>query len=612
MSEQRRGSTGWIYAVLGVLALSAALYLVFSGGGDETVRSGVISTPHTQAQAVATPVPTPQEPAAPTATPTESATAEPARRDEESKPELKPQALRLTATLLPSGGADRKSLRAQVGITEVSAEDLAEYNSWVEAGREGAGPESALDLANVVRWINAPVEIEEDGSAILGPVEVPEAPAYRILAWESDLRYYMGTVALPDAKPEDALIDAGELKAHLPTGLRVQLINNPNPMPHYLANFSRVTGANAEEASRIAPLMEAASKDLYDALQNNLMYLMTADEDAELIPLFPDDALRIRLSTLEGLEAQPIEIELDAESVRTVQLDLSKLFSEEDMNVYDLHGRLVLEAGDQPLPDVPVRWIDAPIASVQTTDANGDFLFQDLPMDRVARFQATISQPEGKRPLTQTEFRFDYNPSLRRDDLEDRDASAEYTVPVYRWLVLDIPDDLKGTLESQSADRYPIYLLERYIEPIETWRAVGADEFLAEPNSMAVSIITPGTYRISTAVSPVEVFPSDAADISKDDLEKHVELSLNAAQPPRMIRVELNPPAAGRPAFVSGSFGSLPPITKQTDADGAFYLDSVNVPEISVEITPPNGKAIERQVSIEEIPDDGIVTIDWE
>ena len=611
MNEKGRNASNWIYAVLGMLALSAAIYFAFSG--DSSPSREAAAAVQEERRPAPTPTPKRAEPAAPT--PTAPANAEPRTSPVSSESTASPEkhSLRLTARLLPSGGANPESLRARVGLARISAEDLAEYNAWVEGGREGAGPEDVTDLANVAQWIEAPVRRLEDGGAVLGPIEIAEAPVYRILAWESDMRYYMGKVELPDPAPADGLIDGGELSVHLPTGLVVKLINNPMDLPHYLANLDRVTDdKTAEEASRISPLMQAAAKDLYDAIQGDLMYLMTAGEDVEMIPLYPDPAIRIRLSTLEGLEASAVEVKLEPEKVRTVELDLRELFSGEAMDVYDLHGRLVLGKGGEPIEGVPIERLDAPISSIQTTNRDGEFTFMGLPLNRVTRFRSSIRQPGEGRPITLSMFPFDYDPSLNREDVADGEVTVEIAVPTYRWLVLNLPGDLRQIIEGESQERYPIYMLERYIEQIDTWRAVGAQEFLPEPDAMAVSIVSPGTYRIVAATSPVEVFPSDAADVSESDSEVHVELSLNGAQATRTLRVELSPPSPGRPVFVSGSYGSLPPMMLQTDAGGGVYLDAVNVPSISLEITPPNGQTIEREIALEDVPEDGLIRIDWE
>ena len=58
---------------------------------------------------------------------------------------------------------------------------------WEESqreGRTGAGLDRLEDMANVHTWLPAPVMPEAVGGGRLGPVPVPPATRYRLLAWQ--------------------------------------------------------------------------------------------------------------------------------------------------------------------------------------------------------------------------------------------------------------------------------------------------------------------------------------------------------------------------------------------------------------------------------------------
>jgi hypothetical protein len=84
---------------------------------------------------------------------------------------------------------------ARVGAAFISEEDRL---AWEDARRErhgDAGPERLEALANVAEW--RPVAVTPSASGgTLGPVPVPRAPRYRVLAWEPDGTFWWGDLVV--------------------------------------------------------------------------------------------------------------------------------------------------------------------------------------------------------------------------------------------------------------------------------------------------------------------------------------------------------------------------------------------------------------------------------
>ena len=75
--------------------------------------------------------------------------------------------------LLPDSGVSAQPSSVRIGLASVSPDDEAAYRAWLRSGREGAGPRAFTDLATVVRWINAPANLQPDGSVQVGPLPLP-------------------------------------------------------------------------------------------------------------------------------------------------------------------------------------------------------------------------------------------------------------------------------------------------------------------------------------------------------------------------------------------------------------------------------------------------------
>ncbi|RYZ41638.1 MAG: carboxypeptidase regulatory-like domain-containing protein, partial [Myxococcaceae bacterium] len=124
----------------------------------------------------------------------------------------------LTATLEGSRPFEGE---ARVGAAFLSN---ADRGWWEEEGRHRAartGPARLEDLANVREWAQAPVTASTQGG-VVGPVSVPSAPRYQVMAFTPDGTVWWGD-HVPATQPVTGRVDLGRLREHPPTGIRLRL-----------------------------------------------------------------------------------------------------------------------------------------------------------------------------------------------------------------------------------------------------------------------------------------------------------------------------------------------------------------------------------------------------
>ncbi|MBI5154174.1 hypothetical protein HZA57_02970 [Candidatus Poribacteria bacterium] len=591
------GRMKWIVVLVGVIAcvILGVRYL----GTMKTVHSAEVeappaATPAPAARPVATAPPaSPALAATPvTAEPTPAPPPAPAATSA-AKP-----ALQLRARLLPSGGGTL-ALKGTAGIARISEEDAAEYRMWLEAGAQGAGPSSLIELANVREWLPAPVTPAEGGAAVFGPIEVPEAPLYRILAWAADGRYYLRDFELPELLPADRVLDAGDIAVTTPTGIRVTVVNNTPGEPSYLLQLGRAPDQlTAEDASRTAPIIERVSPELATAFMEDLPLPIAAEEPLEIVPVFPDPAIRLTLLTLTGTAAEQVTVPLEIGRIKDVQLDAGAAFGANKIGFIDLHGKLVRGGkAEEPLAGVPLDRMDSPIPSRQVTAEDGTFLFPALPRERPTSFLVAIEAPASARPISPRQTVFTFDPKGEGVTADAQEAEVIWHVPVYQWLVLDVSRETHEGLRAALQVPYPIYILQELDESANDWRDSPGDEFLIEDSGVAVSIVREGVYRVAMARTPLDVTPSEAAAITPGDGEVHASIDLSRPDA-RKITVEVRENGMvvpGARIYAVGSSRGLPPLEGQTDNQGRFALGEVSVSYFTIGIRTANGE-FERRI----------------
>ncbi|RYZ37946.1 MAG: carboxypeptidase regulatory-like domain-containing protein [Myxococcaceae bacterium] len=456
---------------------------------------------------------------------------------------------------------------ARVGAAFISDEDLRWWRQGQERG-ERAGPSRLEDLANVRGWVSAPVTASAQGG-VLGPVEVPPAPRYQLVAFEPDGTFWWGD-HVPSSPPASGTLDAGVLRATRPTGVRVRLAGARDEAGTFSVRIERdVDPADAERASALLVVLRLVAPELMVALQDGLPVPLMKDGDTALAPLPPDRAVRLWLRAPSGREGGPVEVPLREGTVGTVTLDVARLFPEGVGRAVTLRGRVLLGATSRSAGPAVLRTEEGREVPV---DAEGRFTVPDVPAWRASRFTMWREEGASGRPVAPSHSEFTFTPTAQMAGT----AEVVWRTPVYRWLVLRMDGFTRAQLQSQAQAPYPVYLLQRR-DARGAWSDVAAQEFIPEKDDVAVSLLEPGAYRVLTASSPYALRPSTEARAGADDAEVEVRLAPETTPAPSC---EVSVTHEGRPvvgALVTADGGdrSMPPVRGETRMDGRWPLGPV-------------------------------------
>jgi hypothetical protein len=512
-------------------------------------------------------------------------------------------ALVLRATLL---GDRAFSGEARVGVAFISEEDRAEWEQLRREGPSGAGPTRLVDLANVAQWLPAPVSPEARGGGTLGPVPVPLAHRYRLLAWEPEGTFYWGDF-VPEGTPRAGVLDAGELRATRPTGLRIRLTGagSARTSGRYHLSLERVVDpVDAERASELLAVVRLMAPALASALQDEALLPLALEEELLLQPLTPDRAVRLRVRSSAGRESAPVEVPLREGRVETVVLDVARLFPEGEGGLVELRGRLLLGSSERPPPGALIERLEQPGAPAEP-EPDGRFTLPGLPAWRASRFAALMPPVVSGRPLGPRRWEFELTPDARAES-----AEVTWRVPAYRWLMLRMDAFTRGQLALRARRPYPVFLLQRR-EADGSWRLHPAEEFLPEEEGVAVSLLQPGVYRVLAAASPYELYESTSVELAEGESERFVTLAVREDAAPCEVRVssaETGQPVYGALVTATGGHGSLPPMRGHTDAEGRWELGRVRASSLYVEVRH-EGHARQTRESMGDCQRSGIIDV---
>lgn len=471
---------------------------------------------------------------------------------------------------------------ARVGVAFIAEEDRLEWEAAKREGGGGAGPSRLEDLANVAEWLPATVAPSAAGG-VLGPVPVPAAARYRVLAWEPDGTFWWGDVVpaadLAEVVPSAGLLEAGVLRAQRPTGVRVRLAGARPEHGPFSVRVERVVDTDAravERASELLPMVRHVAPEVSAALSEGTSLPLSRDEDTSLLPLPPDLAVRLWPRSASGRESEPVEVPLREGRVESVVLDVDALFPGGLGGTLTLRGRVLLEGTVKPPPGARLLGPDGREVALAP---DGRFTAPGLPSWRPSRFTLQVEPPDSGRPVAPAQWEFDFTPTAGA-----KDAEGTWRVPAYRWLVLRLEDFTRGQLAAHSRRPYPVFVLQRR-DGEGRWLTHAADAFLQEESGVAVSLLQPGTYRVLAATSPHELYTSTSAELSGDTMERTVTVQVEEGAASCEVRVtSAGAPVYGALVTTSSALGSLPPARGRTDAEGRWRLGRVRADSLHLEV----------------------------
>lgn len=589
----------WFY----IIAIGLILFLVLF-----LTRSYDVEPPSPASERAQDPIP--ETSALPPPSSTEALSAERTVIAPEQDPKhLQEQpALRFQAILRGTNPSQTRATMAQVAVMRISPVDLREFRIAQQEESQGAGPNSVMELAHIVEWLEAPLKALPDGTQQLGPLEVAPADKYRVIAWQEDYEYFTSDYESPGVEPEGNLLDAGVIEGRLPTGARLRFVNPLPGQSDVLAAFGRSPlGHDGEDTQALLHMMEQVRPDLYDALLDEAQLALAASGTETLTPLLPREKLRLRLSTLHGAEAEELIIELQDERTLDVLIDLSGMFSPEDALAVHLQGRVVHEASEEPVEGAIVRCITCPMQYEETTSADGTFSFLALPASRISQFEV-VMPPDDRTRLHSPKnsyFTIEKEEALAAPEgatPTERHLEVEWKIPTYRWVVLQLPDSESHPVRAKLELPFPIHMLQVMDETSQTWRSRGAREFIPEEEGIAVSVTESGIYRILTAVSSLEIYSSEPAILRDEDREALVRLDDRQLAPPRELSLQITRdglPLGNAVIFARSLFSSLPSAEFLSDHHGHAALGTVAVEDLYAEIYWNNELFFEGTVDLD-------------
>lgn len=476
----------------------------------------------------------------------------------------------LAASLLPSPGSplNPDEFQARFGIGMVAPEDAREREAWLREGDRSAGAETTGELVNIRAWRPVTISSAANGTIRLGPENVPEAPMYRILAWDTDRNYYWHTVTRATDSKTTA-VDAGMISPGVPTGIRLRVVGK---LPEYPAILQRIPGANAEKAGPFVPVIQHVAPEIADALLEETDVILSTEEPNRLYPLPPDEAIRIILLSPTGEESRAQEYRLEEGKVLEAELDADSLFAAGTFDTLTLRGKLLVEGTEEPVVSAGIALHEGdPPETV--TDADGQFEVE-LPMLHPTILSVSPVPTSGTRPLLRQQYGLEFSPEgLTTGSVVERN----FRLKPYLWLGLDLTGKAATDLASHSALPYPIYVLQRHDSQKSTWSVAPADHFLPTGSSVVISVTDPGRYRVLAAASPVTVWASAPAEVTGKEGDTTVTL-----EPKDMgeFEVEVVDAATSTPlvdvdVYVADGDGAFPPLRGVTNVTGVWKLPVV-------------------------------------
>lgn len=537
-----------------------------------------------------------------TATPTPSLHAQtpsmtPSRR------QFLSQSLLLSARLrCPIGASDcPRQIEARIGLGFVHASDLRE----AEGNREEA--EAARrhvprrdELINVREWRHVNVAEEAAGIVKVGPVELPVADAFALLAWNTDLHlYYYKRYVMPEEVLTTSSLDFGILDPMPFTGVRLTLRGSAE-FASLRAIVHRVPPADPEASSQFLHLAQVMSPELTEALLTAEPIAVTLEQPNVLAPLPPDEAIEITFIAPSEIESEPVQVPLVEGKIVDAEVTLDDIFPTGAAATIDLQG--VLEIGDtgNPLVGATVMRDVAGRTEGYTTDEKGTFHVSALPMDRITSFDVHTTRGGFRRPLVPERWSFEFVPPLTTTGSL---VTARWSIPPYRYVVLDLSSPAARDALALASLPYPIYILER--EAGGQWQLEPIEFFEASAEEVAVAVTEPGRYRLLLAASPIALWESQPVRVTEKSLEMRTRLidesAAHAKVKLRVFDIRTREPLARASVVISGRHASLPPLRLLTNDRGELEIVHHRCEAVSVWIEKKGYQPVQRTLSSGEL-----------
>jgi hypothetical protein len=504
-----------------------------------------------------------------------------------------PTRLRLVARLALDPAEDFLPTSVRVATLAVDPSDRADFLAQRASGGQGAGPRSIEELANPSQWLE-PVVTNEPGAAHVVVEECPAAFGYRVIAWQEDGRYFVSSL-FPRQPPEDGTINFGTIEGTPPTGVILRFENNLHGETELLVRIIRQPSeATAEVDSQPLAILRHIDPALHETLSNGDWIPLSASSATRLAPLASDPAILVQVSTLAGIEGKaPVPAELAKGRITPVTINIGDLFPEA-VSTVDVQGRLLFGASEVPVEGASLSLPGLPASQQQVTGPDGRFEFLAVPRGAVTAVEVLLPRPASGRPLAREATELTIGP-FPDEDFPDSIVEQDLRIESYRWLLAEIPADVREAFAKRAKFPFPIYTLQHWPGD-DNWVDLPSDEFLVEENGTRLAVALAegqqGVLRISAAVSPLETLITTVADVQPEDFETEVAFTLAGDLPTRTIEVRLlnvatNAPITHAEILLLGDHSSMPPTRAESDGSGIVSIGFTNARRLVLYVRHP-------------------------
>lgn len=494
--------------------------------------------------------------------------------------------IQLQATLIAASSLDDRRLQGRIGVMRIDPEDLAEYEQGLIENLTGAGAKDPAELANLSEWIEAPITHIAAKKYRLGPVVVPAADSYSVVAWADDFRFFIQAYEVTTSDIY-RIHDVGDLAENQPTGLRINLTGADDEQSIYQLRINRSANEPRRKANQLfGLLLPLMAPDIASAYADSLP--IKVHSGSVVLPLIPEERLRITPITTTDLQGASVEVNLQSEQIIDVDVDVSTL----DTNSIDLQGQLVSSKNQAPLSEVSLSRIGTQQQHISITDDHGFFYFKNLPRNTPSVFRILQNTDDlVEISLIPTSGDIIFAPSQLAIMPDQTSILKQWELTTYQWLILSLSDNDRAMLALKSSRGYPIYQLQQFDQG--KWIDVGSDNFLPHPSGIAISIKTPGTYRVLATVSSVFEFSSSTVEITKENNQFHSHLmtDINSSEYTIILTDAFTrQPVTDASISILGAHRSLLPMSAKPDENGEVFLPEVNASSLVLNIRTATGE----------------------
>jgi hypothetical protein len=472
------------------------------------------------------------------------------------------------SVLLPDGVIGARADSVRIGLGQISAEDARTYDEWVQGGRQGAGPAERSELATVERWQPVPAIKRADAKVDVGPLALPWADRYDLMARGDDgLHFYLASFT-SDAYP-------ATVTPTIAAGLRVFFEAEPGVDVRVLLRRS----GNADDAANWQELLAREAPPLLAAMNESAL----AIAPGQVLAPLPPGALEVIL-VVAGVESQRHTVALAAGTVAVLRFDAVAVEVARTLSV-DLELTFVVDGTRAPVRELGVTLGGEEGEQSRTTDGDGRVLFTGLDRQQRAALNLVFPKSDGVLPMWPSQRAIEVD--LEKLELEQPPATQllRKTIDLrpLQWLHVRT-GAFPLSLERRVGNPFPIFVLQQ--ERDGQWIDAAAEFFLPVPEGLAVSIEAPGKFRLAAVRSPWSVLYSTAADnrVRSADGRYQADLLTDPGRAVELTLLHAGQPLGNAPVDVRGPIRGLPDSNLTTDANGHLQLDGVTEPRLRVEV----------------------------